>query len=92
MEITVKPTTAINNTGILARSYQSGIESLVGSTPLIPLHRVVDGISPGVQILVKAEWFNPGGSIKDRPALNIIQTALNEGKLTSGKRLLDATS
>jgi cysteine synthase B len=44
-----------------------------------------------VTVFAKAEWFNPGGSIKDRPALNIIKTALMEGQLTN-KRLLDSTS
>jgi cysteine synthase B len=43
-------------------------------------------------VYVKAEWFNPGGSVKDRPALNIIQTALGEGFLGNGRRLLDSTS
>ena len=64
----------------------------VGNTPLLSLRRVTQGLSPRVKILVKAEWFNPGGSVKDRPALNIIQTALASGELTSGKRLLDSTS
>jgi len=40
----------------------------------------------------KAEWFNPGGSVKDRPALNIIRTALADGKLTGRKQLIDSTS
>jgi cysteine synthase B len=43
-------------------------------------------------VFAKAEWFNPGGSIKDRPALNIIRTALASGELSGGKRLLDSTS
>ncbi len=45
-----------------------------------------------VQVFAKAEWFNPGGSIKDRPALNILRNAIAEGHLTPGKRLLDSTS
>lgn len=69
-----------------------GIQSLVGSTPLLPLTRISKNISPHVQLFAKAEWFNPGGSVKDRPALNIIRTALFEGSLSSGKRLLDSTS
>src|SRR6266540_2109850 len=64
----------------------------VGNTPLLPLRRVTIGLSPLVKIFAKAEWFNPGGSVKDRPALNIIQTALANGELTPGKRLLDSTS
>ena len=64
----------------------------VGNTPLLPLRRVALGLAPSVSILAKAEWFNPGGSIKDRAALNIIQTAIKNGDLTPGKRLLDSTS
>ena len=68
------------------------LETVVGNTPLIPLRRITQGLKPGVQVLAKAEWFNPGGSIKDRPALNILRTALADGSLIPGKRLLDSTS
>ncbi len=68
------------------------LPSRVGNTPLLPLRRVTLGLPPSVNIYAKAEWFNPGGSIKDRAALNIIQTAIASGDLTSGKRLLDSTS
>ena len=64
----------------------------VGNTPLLPLRRVTLGLPASVSIYAKAEWFNPGGSIKDRAALNIIQTAIANGELTSKKRLLDSTS
>jgi len=64
----------------------------VGNTPLLPLRRVTKGISPNVQVFAKAEWFNPGGSVKDRPAFNIIRTAVNECQLLPGMRLLDSTS
>ena len=67
------------------------LESTVGNTPLLRLRRVTAGLSPQVQVFAKAEWFNPGGSIKDRPALNIIKTALMEDRLTN-RRLLDSTS
>src|SRR5512139_2046620 len=69
-----------------------GLEMAVGNTPLLPLRRLGADLSPYVQVFAKAEWFNPGGSIKDRPALNILRTALADGSLTSGKRLLDSTS
>jgi S-sulfo-L-cysteine synthase (O-acetyl-L-serine-dependent) len=69
-----------------------GLESLVGNTPLLPLRRVGKHLPPGVTVMAKAEWFNPGGSVKDRPALNILRTALVEGQLGQGKRLLDSTS
>src|SRR5688572_5149727 len=68
------------------------LTSHVGNTPLLPLQRLGHGLSPRVKVFAKAEWFNPGGSVKDRPALNIIQTALANGDLGNGKRLLDSTS
>ena len=69
-----------------------GLDAHVGNTPLLPLRRLSQNLSPHVQVFAKAEWFNPGGSVKDRPALNIIQTALANGDLGNGKRLLDSTS
>ena len=68
------------------------ITSRVGNTPLLPLQRLSRGLSPRVKVFAKAEWFNPGGSVKDRPALNIIRTALANEDLENGKRLLDSTS
>jgi hypothetical protein len=56
-----------------------GLEALVGNTPLLKLRRVTEGLAPQVEVYAKAEWFNPGGSIKDRPALNILRTALDDG-------------
>lgn len=70
----------------------AGLEAYVGNTPLLPLRQVTQGLPPSVQVFAKAEWFNPGGSVKDRPALNILQTALAEGRLGPGRRLLDSTS
>src|SRR5215207_5628763 len=70
----------------------ANLTSHVGNTPLLPLQRLGRGLSPRVKVFAKAEWFNPGGSVKDRPALNIIQTALANGDLGNGKRLLDSTS
>jgi cysteine synthase B len=70
----------------------AGLEAYVGNTPLLPLRRVTSRLHPGVQVLAKAEWFNPGGSVKDRPALNILRNAIQRGELSSGKRLLDSTS
>lgn len=69
-----------------------GLPSHVGNTPLLPLQRLSRSLPPRVKVFAKAEWFNPGGSVKDRPALNIIQTALANGDLGNGKRLLDSTS
>jgi S-sulfo-L-cysteine synthase (O-acetyl-L-serine-dependent) len=63
----------------------------VGNTPLLRLENLAPGLRH-IQVLGKAEWVNPGGSVKDRAALNIIETALRSGALRGGKRLLDATS
>jgi S-sulfo-L-cysteine synthase (O-acetyl-L-serine-dependent) len=63
----------------------------IGNTPLLRLVRIA-GDLPGVEILGKAEWLNPGGSVKDRAAANIVAQARADGKLTSGKILLDSTS
>ncbi|GIV10299.1 MAG: cysteine synthase [Fimbriimonadales bacterium] len=68
------------------------IVDLIGYTPLIRLRRVASHLPEGVEIYGKAEWFNPGGSVKDRPAWNIVRTAIERGELQGGKRLLDATS
>ena len=68
------------------------LTSHVGNTPLLPLRRLGRDLPEQVRIFAKAEWFNPGGSVKDRPALNIIRTALERGDLGNGKRLLDSTS
>ena len=76
----------------LAAAISSGIEARVGDTPLLELRSVTRGLSPAVRIMAKAEWFNPSGSIKDRPALNIIRAAMAKGALGNGKQLLDSTS
>ena len=70
----------------------AGLEAYVGNTPLLPLPHIGSGLRPGVQVMAKAEWFNPGGSVKDRPALNIIRAAIERGDLGHGKHLLDSTS
>ncbi len=75
----------------LFRSF-SPLEACVGNTPLLALRRVTIGLSPRVRVLAKAEWFNPGGSVKDRAALNILRQAQAEGHLREGRRLLDSTS
>ncbi len=69
-----------------------GLPAHVGNTPLLPLRRLSLGLSPRVKVFAKAEWFNPGGSVKDRPALHIIQNAISNGDLGNGKCLLDSTS
>lgn len=64
----------------------------IGNTPLLKLENVSTGLRPGVEVYAKAEWFNPGGSVKDRPALRMIEQAELSGDLTPEKAIIDATS
>ena len=68
-----------------------GLFDRIGNTPLLRLDRVTDHL-PGVKLLGKAEWYNPGGSVKDRAAANIVAAGRRSGAFPSGKTLLDATS
>lgn len=63
---------------------------LIGNTPMLDLSALVG--QPGVRLLAKAEFANPGGSVKDRPALSMVLEARRRGLFQDGKRLLDATS
>jgi len=76
----------------IVEQQSGGLEALVGNTPLLALRKLGRELSPRVSLFAKAEWFNPGGSIKDRPALQIIRAALASGELGPGQRLLDSTS
>lgn len=67
------------------------LEDLIGNTPLVRLRHIEEDV-PGVEIYGKAEFFNPGGSVKDRPALNMILEGEKSGALYAGKIILDATS
>jgi cysteine synthase B len=65
----------------------------IGNTPLLRLQRLVPELAErGVELYAKAEWFNPGGSVKDRPALRIILDAEADGRLTPDRILIDSTS
>lgn len=66
------------------------IAECIGNTPLLEIKRC--NPYPKVRILAKAEWFNPGGSVKDRPALYMIKDGVEKGLLTREKTLLDSTS
>ncbi len=65
---------------------------LIGNTPLVEIQRVRDGVPDGVRVFGKIEGFNPGGSVKDRPALRMIQEGIRQGRLVPGKTILDSTS
>jgi len=79
------------NFEMLARPLGQNTMERIGNTPLLRMARVASDLS-GIQILAKAEWYNPGGSVKDRAAANIVREARRNGQLTKGKRLLDSTS
>ena len=74
-----------------ARLTSTDLLSLIGNTPLIRMERIARDL-PGVEIYGKAEFFNPGGSVKDRAALNMILDGERTGRLTRDRILLDATS
>src|SRR6195256_6447281 len=63
----------------------------IGNTPLLRLDAFTADL-PGVALLGKAEWYNPGGSVKDRAAANIVAEARSNGRLGLGQTLLDSTS
>ena len=86
----------------MAQKYQAGaalslkktgqnLLERIGNTPLIQIERITPK-APSVELSAKAEWFNPGGSVKDRPALAMIQAGLVSGELRAGKTIIDATS
>jgi len=69
-----------------------GLLDRIGNTPLLRLERLSRWVPAGVEVYAKAEFMNPGGSVKDRAAKNMVLEALKSGALTQGKVLLDATS
>lgn len=76
---------------VLTPSLGTTLFDRIGNTPLLRLDRLTAHL-PGIQVLGKAEWVNPGGSVKDRAASGIVLAAMKQGKLGSGQHLLDATS
>ena len=70
----------------------SDIDMLIGNTPLLTFRRVTAHLPKNVHLFAKAEWTNPGGSVKDRAAANILRTAEREGKLRPGMTVIDSTS
>jgi len=72
------------------RKPREELVKLIGNTPLVKLKRL--NPNPDVEIWVKLEKFNPGGSVKDRPALRMIMDAVKRGELTKDKTIIDATS
>jgi cysteine synthase B len=90
---TRKPSPAAGRSAPTARTRQgrTPLES-IGGTPLLKLSRIGRGLPPRVQILAKAEWMNPGGSVKDRAAAAMILDGERRGVLGPGRTIIDATS
>src|ERR1700726_1205496 len=86
MPISVAPTVTSDS-----RLVATDLLQLIGNTPLIRLERIARDF-PGIEIFGKAEFFNPGGSVKDRAGLNMVREGERSGRLTHDKILLDATS
>jgi cysteine synthase B len=75
----------------IRRADPNSLLAFIGNTPLIQISRLTKHLK-GVQIFVKAEWLNPGGSVKDRAGLRIIEDGERSGELTRDKIILDSTS
>jgi cysteine synthase B len=73
------------------REQSRSIPDLIGNTPLLRINRVASHV-PDVAVFAKAEWFNPGGSVKDRAALRMLRRGEESGALRPGKTILEATS
>ena len=78
-------------TNSISNSLGTALLDRIGNTPLVRMDRIAAHL-PGIQILGKAEWVNPGGSVKDRAASSIVADAQRRGLLSPDKHLLDATS
>jgi cysteine synthase B len=76
----------------LHHSRMPAIVEMIGNTPLLELRSLRDRLPDTVRVYAKAEWTNPGGSVKDRAAYYMIRDALDRGTLQPGQRILDATS
>jgi cysteine synthase B len=73
------------------RTVSPGITGLIGNTPLLRV-KLFEREFPGLEVYAKAEWFNPGGSVKDRAALSMIEDGERRGALTREKTIIDSTS
>ncbi|MGB7218114.1 MAG: cysteine synthase family protein [Vicinamibacterales bacterium] len=77
---------------MISRPSSSSVLDMIGRTPLVRLHRFEREVPQGVELYAKAEWQNPGGSVKDRAAARMILEGEASGRLTPGRTILDATS
>jgi len=91
MQTAVKEIPARESRRIIEPS-RNKLEAAIGNTPLIRLRSVTKGLPENVEVYAKAEHLNPGGSVKDRPALAMILAGEESGELTKDKIIMDATS
>jgi cysteine synthase B len=82
---------ASDTSSVLDRAPGSSVLDMIGRTPLVRLHQF-ERETPGVELYAKAEWQNPGGSVKDRAAARMILDGEATGRLTPDRTILDATS
>ena len=87
----MRSATATTERGAITGATGQSVLDRIGNTPLLRLARIGREF-PNIEFLAKAEWFNPGGSVKDRPALNMIHAGIASGALRAGKTIIDATS
>ena len=85
-------TTPSPESPVASRPTCSSVLDMIGRTPLVRLHRFEREVPAGVELYAKAEWQNPGGSVKDRAAARMILEGEASGRLTPGRIILDATS
>ncbi len=82
----------MSETSPIAGTRVPRVLDIVGKTPLVRIRNVSREIAPDVEVFAKLEGFNPAGSVKDRPAWNMIRRGIESGELTPGKTILDSTS
>ncbi len=88
-----RPSPADARKAIVPTTRANSVLELIGNTPLLEITRLTEGLlRPGVRIFAKLEGFNPGGSVKDRPARKMIELGIARGELRPGKVILDSTS
>src|SRR3981189_540327 len=80
-----------DTSSVLNRAPGSSVLDMIGRTPLVRLHQF-ERETPGVELYAKAEWQNPGGSVKDRAAARMILDGEASGQLIAGRTIIDATS
>src|SRR5450631_4646579 len=86
------PSSVPSAVSVTDRRTSSSVLDMIGRTPLVRLHKFEREVPAGVELYAKAEWQNPGGSVKDRAAARMILEGERSGKLTPGRTILDATS